>query len=190
MTMRRVTPVALLLLAGCGFLSKSAPPKLYSLDRIPPATAAAASVRGLPIGIDGIELPPGLDRREVVVRQPDHRLEVRGGEQWSDSLKALVLHTLAFDLAARLPEGSVILPGEAKPNAMRSIDVVFEELAAGSDRVVTLDARWVLREPGRPDVTHHERLTATVASLDSAQIAGGISQVLAALADRIAALSS
>ena len=182
--MRRLAP--LLLLAGCGFFSKSAPPKLYSLDRVPPA-AAAAAVRNLPIGIDAVELPPGIDRREIVIRQPDHRLEVRGSEQWSAPFKALVLHTLAFDLAARLPVGMVILPGETKPATMRSIDVVFEELAAASDRTVTVDARWILREPGRTEVAHHDRISVTVSSLDAAQIATGISQALAGLADRMAA---
>jgi ABC-type transport auxiliary lipoprotein component len=81
----------------------------------------------------------------------------------------------------------VILPGETKPATMRSIDVVFEELAASSDRTVVANARWVLHEPGRPDVAHHDRIVVNVASLDAAQIATGISQALAGLADRIAA---
>lgn len=188
MTMRRLAPAAMFLLSACGFLSKSAPPKLYALDRVAPAAAPAAAVRAaLPIGIDNVELPPGIDRRELVIRQPDHRLEVRSNEQWSAPFKALVLHTLAFDLAARLPVGGVILPGETKPATMRSIDVVFEELAAASDRNVVLDARWIVHEPGRADVAHHDRFVVNVASLDAAQIASGLSQALAGLADRMAA---
>jgi uncharacterized lipoprotein YmbA len=99
-----------------------------------------------------------------------------------------VLHTLAFDLAARLPEGMLILPGEAKPpGAMRSIDVVLEELAAGPEAKVVLDGRWVVRESGRPDVARHERIAVDIASLDSANIANGVSQALGTLADRMAA---
>ena len=179
--------VVLLFLTGCGFLSKSAPPKLYSLDRIAPAAAAPATAPAtLPIGIDSVEIPPGIDRRELVVRQPDHRLDVRSNEQWSAPFRDLVLHTLAFDLAARLPVGMVIVPGETKPAAMRSIDVAFEELAANADRTVVLDARWILREPGRPEVAHRDRIVVNVPSLDAAQIATGISQALAGLADRMA----
>jgi len=190
MTIRRTMPLLLpLVLAGCSFFSKSQS-TFYSLDRIAPA-AAVANVHGLPIGIDGVELPPGLDRREIVVRKADHQLDIRSNEQWSASLQPLVLHTLAFDLAARLPEGMVILPGEAKPSgAMRSIDVVLEELAAGPDAKVVLDGRWMVRESGRPDVTRHERIVVDIASLASANIAKGVSQALGTLADRMAAAMS
>lgn len=175
----------MLIAAGCSFFSKSQS-KFFSLDRIAPAAVTPA--HGLPVAIDGIELPPGLDRREVVVRKADHQLEIRSAEQWSAQLQPLVLHTLAFDLAARLPEGMVILPGAAKPaGAMRSIDVVLEELAAGPNNSVVLDGRWVLREPGRADVSHHERITIEIPSLASKDVATGVSQALAALADRMAA---
>ena len=45
------------LAAGCGFLSRSKP-RIYSLERIAPAAAAAGAARGLPVGIDVLELPP------------------------------------------------------------------------------------------------------------------------------------
>lgn len=177
--MRRLLFV--LFLTGCGFLSKSAPPKLYSLDRVPPAAPLPARPPALPVGIDNVELPPGVDRRELVVRQPDNRLEVRSNEQWSAPFRDLVLHTLAFDLADRLPEGMVVLPGQPKPNAMRSMSIAFDELAAGPDKLFVLDARWTLG-----DVTHHERITQQLQSLDSPVLVTATSQALATLADRIA----
>jgi len=179
---RRLAP--LLLFAACGFFSKSSPPKLYTLDRV--AGAAAAARAALPIGIDAVELPPGIDRKELVIRKPDHRLEVRNSEQWSAPFKDIVLHTLAFDLAARLPVGQVILPGETRPAATTSIDVAFEELAAMSDHTVVADARWTVRPPGGVAVAHHDRIVVNVASLDAPQIATGLSQALAGLADRMA----
>jgi uncharacterized lipoprotein YmbA len=189
MTVRRTMPIVVssfLLLAGCSFFSHSQS-SFYSLERIPPSRPVV-SVRGAPIGIDSVDLPPGFDRKEIVALKPDHQLDVRGTQQWSANLGELVLHTLAFDLAGRLPEGMVILPGEAKPSGpTRSIAVVFEELAAGPDAKVVLDARWIVKEAGRPDVTRHERITVNIASLDSANVASGMSQALAELADRIAA---
>jgi uncharacterized lipoprotein YmbA len=166
-----------LLFCGCSFFSRTKN-SIYSLERIAPAAPAAK--RGTPIAIDSIELPPGLDRREIVVRKPDHQLEVRSNELWPASLQPLVLHTLVFDLASRVPEGMVVLPGETTPATIRSVDVVFEELAAGPDRNVVLDAHWIAA-----GVSHHERIVIDIPSLDSAQIAAGVSQALAALADRM-----
>lgn len=176
--------VAVLSASGCSFFSR---PKntFYSLETLPPATPAAASTAGtapgLPVGIDALELPPGFDRRGIVVMGTDHKVEVRGTNQWTADLQEMVLHTLAFDLADRLPEGMVVLPGQPKPNAMRSMSIAFDELAAGPDKLFVLDARWTLG-----DVTHHERITQQLQSLDSPVLVTATSQALATLADRIA----
>ena len=172
-----VCAALMLLFSGCSFFSRTKN-TVYSLDRIGGTTPAVK--RGTPIAIGSIELPPGLDRREIVVRKADHQLEVRSNELWPASLQPLVQHTLAFDLASRLPEGMVILPGETPPATVRSVDVAFEELAAGPDRNVVLDARWIVA-----GVSHHERIVIDIPSLDSAQIAAGVSQALATLADRM-----
>lgn len=189
MTIRRLLPLLLVTLAaGCGFLSR---PKntFYSLTTIPPstpATPAAPAAAGTPIGIEAIELPPGLDRRDLVIRGADHKVEVRGTHQWTASLEEMVLHTLAFDLANRLPEGTVVLPGQAKPSGvMRSISVVFEELAPGQDQVFVLDARWTMGE-----LTKHERITVPMTSMESPAIVQAMSEALATLADRMAAGSA
>lgn len=182
---RRTAPFLLLLLTACGLFSRVTS-SFYSLERIAP-DSPAPTIGGVPIGIDVVELPPGFDRREVVVRRADLQLEVRERDQWTTSLEPMVLHTLAFNLAARLPEGMLILPGQAKPaGAMRSIELLIEDFAAGPDRALVLDARWILREAGRPDLVRHERITTPIASLESAAVAAGMSQALAELSDRIA----
>ena len=169
-----------LVLTGCSFFSRTKN-TFYSLERVP-SSSGVASVRGVPIGIDSVQLPPGFDRREVVVRLPDQKLDVRSTQQWSASFREMVVHTLAFDLANRLPEGMVGLPGQARPASMRTLDVVVEEFAAGPANTVVLDARWVLG-----GITHHERIDVEIGSLDSAQVADGMSRALATLADRIVA---
>lgn len=177
-----------ILIAGCGFLKRTQS-QFFSLQTIP-AVGPRVAAGGVPIGIGAVELPPGLDRRGIVVRQRDQRLEIRETEQWADSLESMVLHTVAFDLAGRVPEGMVILPGQIKPaGGVRTIDLIFEELAAGPDRSFVLDVRWILREPGpgRPETTFHERIEVEMRSLGSANIASATSRALATLADRIAA---
>lgn len=177
MTMRRAIALTILL-SGCGFFSRSKS-RFYSLDTIPGTTRAT---RGTAVAIDAVELPPGADRRDVVVRKNDHELDVRSTDQWRASLEPMLTHTLAFDLASRLPEGMVILPGQIKPAAARSISVVVEEFGAGPENAVTLNARWVI-----DNITHREQISVPIASLDSAAIAEGMSRAIAALADRMAA---
>lgn len=190
MTIRRTGAILtmVLLCTGCGFFSR-AKSQFYSLDTIPAAQGTArANLGGVPIGIDGVELPPGLDRREIVLRGADHKFEIRGTHQWASSLEEMVIHTLSFDLASRLPNGMVVLPGQAKPGAMRGLFVTFEDFAVGADKVFVLDARWTMADPGAtPEIARHERITIPMTSTESPAIAAAMSQALAALSDRIAA---
>ena len=182
MTTRSIGSLALIVLvAGCGIFSR---PKneFYSLDTI--VGTSAAGVSGSPVGIDGIELPPGLDRRGIVIRDENQRVQVRGTHQWTTSLEEMVIHTLAFNLASRLPEGMVVLPGQAKPAAMRPVHVLFEELSPGPDNVFVLDARWSV---GAAAATEHERIEIPMPSDKSPEVARAMSQALATLADRIVA---
>lgn len=174
--------VVLIVMTGCGFFRRP-PNTFYSLDVIPPEAPAATATAGTPIGLDGIELPPGLDRRGIVLRGADNKLEVRGTHQWASSLEDMVIHTLAFDLANRLPQGAVVLPGQAKPGAMRSLYITFEDLAPGPDNVFVLDARWTMT----PNVTGHERITVPLESTESPSVVTAMSRALAMLADRIVA---
>jgi uncharacterized lipoprotein YmbA len=179
--MKRFALLVLLTFAGCGFLSSRSKSNFYSLERIAPQGGVVRASSAPPVAIDSIELPPGFDRRDIVVRKADHQLDIRGTEQWSASLEPLVLHTLAADLANRLPPGAVILPGQVRPAAVRSISVVFEDLAAGPESRVVLDARWTLN-----NAAHHEQIAVDIPSLGSADIADGLSRALAQLADRMA----
>jgi len=184
MMTRRALPLVLpmLLLAACSFLKKSQP-RVFPIDKIAAtAPATAAGTRGTPFAIEGLELPPGIDRREIVVRRADKQLDVRASDLWSAELQPLMLHTLAVDLASRLPEGMVILPGELRPATVRTIDVVVEDLPIGPDAHIVLDAHWV-----EGNVSHREHIAVDLPSLESPNISTGMSQVIAALADRMAA---
>jgi len=166
--------VALLLLAGCSFFSKTKI-DIYTLDRVPGQVVAA---KGTPMAINSIELPAGFDRKEIVVRKANNRLDVRGTQQWPATFSDVVLHTLAFDLADRLPAGMMILPGDTRPASVRAIDIVFEDLSAGPDSKIVVDAR-IGTTPAHIEVP--------ISSLDSQNVASGMSHGRAQLADRKAA---
>jgi uncharacterized lipoprotein YmbA len=178
--MRARVLILVVLLTGCGFFSRTKN-TYYSLEPLPyegPRTTTPA-----PIAVEGIELPPGLDRRELAVRGESGQLDVRGNHLWAAPLEDMVIHTLAFDLANRLPEGSVILPGQAKPSGgVRTIFIVFEDFTAGPENTLTLDARWTAG-----GATTHEEIAVPVASLDSAAIVTAMNEALVQLAERIVA---
>jgi uncharacterized lipoprotein YmbA len=173
--------LVLVLLTGCAIFSRTKN-SFYSLETIGPDTPTRATVSGAPIAIDGIELPPGIDRREIVVRNGNEQLDIRGTQVWAGPLEDMVIHTLAFDLAKRLPNGAVVLPGAVKPATARPMVIVFEDLAARADRTFVLDARLTTGT-----TTRHERITVPLQSLDSAKIVAGMSDALSELADRIVA---
>ena len=117
--------------ADCSFFSKSTS-KTYSLDPIAPANPPGSPALRTAVAIDSVELPPGLDRREIVVRKANQQLDVRSNELWPANLQPMVLNALAFDLASRLPAGMVVLSGQSRPAAApRGIDIAFQELTAG-----------------------------------------------------------
>ena len=162
----------LLLLASCSFFSRTKN-TYYSLESVPGTVVNAA---GAPLALGGIELPPGIDRREVVMRKADHSLDVRSAELWSAPLNDLVMHTLASDLAKRLPEAMFVLPGQVKPAGARTLYIVFEDLAANANGEFVLEARWAAR---------HERITVPLTSTKSADIVAAMNNALAMLADRV-----
>lgn len=175
---RRAIPhvmIALLLLSSCNFLSKTKS-NIYTLDVEPPGPEHVIPTLATPIALGSVQLPPGLDRRELVVRKADHQLDIRANDLWPSNLQPLVLHVLAFDLARRLPEGMVVLPGESVRPGTRTIDVVIEDFTADSEGTVTLEATW---NGHRDGARMHMGFT------DSAHVAKGMSDALALLAERI-----
>ena len=72
-------------------------------------------------------------------------------------------------------------------SATRSIRLIAETFEAGPAEMVVLDARWILAGADGEGVTRHERIEVPIGSLESAEIAKGMSLALAELSDRIAA---
>lgn len=181
MTRLALTLTAAILLNGCGFFSRPEV-RYFSLETIEPETGIV-SIEGSPVAIEALELPPGLDRRGLVLREESPALTIRETDLWAAPFETMVLHTLAHDVAARIPPGMIVLPGQTKPaGAVRPIEVVFEEIAAGPDDELRLIAHVEIG-----GTTTVERVTEPMGSLASDEVAMATSRALAVLADRIVA---
>lgn len=177
-----------LLLAGCG---TSPPTQFITLSSQSPANnpaGMASSGKMPPVAMGYVQLPPDLDQPALVRRMRANRLDVNGTVQWGGPLDLLVQHTLAFDLAGRLPEGAFILPGEPKPQAARLLLVTVQTFSPGPGNRVVLQAHWMLvhaqsqKTIAENDTTIHVQAK----SSDAGDIAVAMSKALARFADQLA----
>ncbi len=171
-------------MVGCA----SSPATRYvDLSTISPRSAAPAATSA-PLAVGRITLPPGLDRAALVRITAENRLEVDGTVRWPAGLAVVVRRTLAFDLAARLPDGSVALPGQPDPPGdMRLLVVTLERFAASPGGTVVLDGRWSIVDDAsqRSLLARDAHIEVDTASSSAADVAHAMSAALARLADMV-----
>lgn len=183
------TMFGLCLTAASGGCGTSPPTKFITLNAMPPRSQVRPYA-GPPVIVGRVKLPPTLDRLALVRRLKGDRLSINSRVWWAAPLDRLVRHTLAVDLANRLPAGAVIIPGEVKPHRpARSLAVVFERFRVGPTGRVKLVAIWTLvdRASGRVLGTHTTLVSAPAASIAGGDIARAVSAALAKLSDAMAA---
>jgi len=176
---------ATLLLNGCG----TPETHYYVLDPDRPPATVHVPLSGS-IAITQIEIPQYLDRPRMVSRDDSNALRIAEYYQWGGRLRDNIVRTLADDLAARIPGASVVavpMPGATDAEYEILLDIrQFERLADGH---VHLRLNWHLRHHGSPTDSHHEHLVGTrrIDTTDYAAMAKAMSELLARLADLIAA---
>jgi uncharacterized lipoprotein YmbA len=176
--------VLLAMLSGCG---SSPTTQFVSLETVPPS-AGPQSFSGPPVSVGEVHLPPELDRPALVRRLGDYRLDVMGTVRWPASLDAIVQRTLALDVAARLPLGRTVLPGQPTPHeGLRLFLVTFETFAAGPNRKMTLKAWWwLVDDQSRATLlTRTSQIQVPLASDSGSDIAAAMSRALGQLADEM-----
>lgn len=184
--MKRCVPIALslallALLPACSIFSRP-DNQFYELASVP-GEPVTLRVGERPYAIGALSVPPQLERRGIVIGRDGGKLEVRGTQQWAAPFEEMVLRTIAFNLADRLPEGSMVLPGQLQPaGGSRPIQIVIESFAAGPSSVVVLNGRW-----SEGAITSEERIEIPLESLETSEVVEGMNEALAALADRIVA---
>jgi Uncharacterized protein conserved in bacteria len=173
--------VLLALLAGC-----AAPKTTYlTLAPVPGPTAATVSP---PLGIARVRMPAAIDRLYLTSATGPSTMAVADHARWVAPLGGQAQSVLAADLAQRLPDTTVLRPGDPAPHGgerMVSVNVTRFLPASG---LVELDAGWRIMS------RHHHRSIgqgrATIRVPSGATPAGeaqAMSVALGQLADRIAA---
>ena len=155
-----------------------------------PASGAAsqgASAATTPVHVGSITIPGEIDRMQLVNRIDANRLQVSDMDRWAAPLDEMIRRTLAADLAARMPAGSVSNLGESQPGQKRRVlSLDIQEFHGETDCSVTLRAAWIVSQPDSPGLRGTESLTVPSNGACPESLPAGMSRALAELSDRIA----
>ena len=170
--------------AGC----RSSPPKrFYVLDAVPPAQLRSSRPNAA-VQIAAVNIPPSLDRQEMVREKAPGALEISDVNRWGASLGDMMQNVLTRDLIDRLPAGAVILPRTSAPTGTYeiTIDILQFESNAGGD--VVLEGGWSLYHLGSdtPVLNRNVKWSEKAPAADYGAQAQAMSQLLGRLADDIA----
>lgn len=141
-----------------------------------------------PVRVAAVHLPPSLDRRQMVRLVGPNRVDISDTDRWSASLDEMVRNVLTEDLAARLPESTVVLPGAPAPAGTAGLVVTIARFGPDADGTVMLTGSWSLLAGGSdvPAIRRDVRIEAGTAATADAT-AAAMSRALGRLASEIAA---
>jgi uncharacterized protein len=174
--------------AGC---ASSPPMHYYTLSEVPGTARLSPTDNTVPVHLDRVTIPTELDRAQIVRRIDATRLQIVEDDRWAAPLDDTIRRVLSNDLAARLPPGLVADPNEPSVGEKRqSLSVDVQEFYGDASCAVTLRAAWLLKPPDSPSSrgTEEIRIPAGTDCAGTATLPAALSQALAQLSDRIAAV--
>lgn len=179
----------LLVLAGlCGLAaacSSSPPTRFFTLSPVPPA-GAAKSYAGPPVKVADIQVPPDMDRLELVRQSAGNELSVDDFAHWAAPLGDLARTALTQDLAQRLPAGRVVYPDVPEPEGTWHLSVDLLSFTCAPDRA-SLEASWSLSAKSKPAGSPRQLRLSGSCGIDGPAEAAALSSLLGQLADAVAA---
>ncbi|WP_174300563.1 membrane integrity-associated transporter subunit PqiC [Caulobacter sp. S45] len=175
------------LLAGCA----SAPTRFFTLDPVGPAQPLAAAYAGPPVKVLAVNIPPALDREELVSENMPGEVRVHDLEHWEAPLGLTARQVLVQDLAGRLPAGAVLGPASPGGDGVATLSIDIVSFRAGPDGA-QMQASWNAALPAAsgPLVFRSPLMTlrGPGAPLDGAATAQAFSFLLGQISDQIAAV--
>lgn len=133
-----VSLLAVLMLTAC---STTPPTHFYMLEALP--HTARANSQALAIGIVSITLPALLDRKQMVTRLHDNRVQLAEFHQWAEPLKDTLPRVIVKNLAELQPSYVFrAYPWSAYGNVDYRIIIDIDSFAAETKKTVKLSASW------------------------------------------------
>ena len=167
----------------------TAPDQFYTLDVLPkdPASTLAPPLVHVLLKVD---LPPLIDRAEMVINLSDNRVSILEHQRWAPPLSDQVAQTLARDMERRrsdlLVADRTFDRGKSEPVTL-TVDIV--RLTAERGGHVRMEAHWrIVDAKVGMDVIGGDSFDNTAGDASFAAIARAYSDVLSALAERLTAL--
>lgn len=174
---------AALLLASCG----SSPKTQYFTLAAEHAGTARVAVAS-PVTVAAVSLPSTLDRRQMVRQTGPNTVDISDRDRWASPLDEMSRRVLSENLAARLPEGKLILPNAPTPPGTIEISVSLAQFGPDGTGRIALKGSWsALAAGGTKRLLSRDIALETLPpAAGAAGEAAGMSQLLGKLAAEIA----
>jgi uncharacterized lipoprotein YmbA len=189
-TVGRFALSSLLVLAGCRVLEpRQDTTRTFVLSASGPVQAPREPSTAVVMSVGPVRLPDYLLRPEVVRRANENELEPSAIERWAEPIDAAVLRVLCLDLAARLPQCTVV-PFPTPPSeaiALR-VEVEIDGFEGSRGGSVRLDAHWTLRDQrSASSIVRSSKLERAAGDEGTPATVAAMSALLGELADEITA---
>jgi uncharacterized protein len=128
--------------APAGSASSSGPETATSASK-----TALASDPSFVVSVGPVRLPDYLLRPEIVRRAGENQLDPSPIDRWAEPIDRATQRVLALDLAAAMPESTVIaFPSSPAQKIALEVAVEFARFEGSHAGAAYLDARWTLRD--------------------------------------------
>lgn len=176
------------LLMSMGGCATTQPSKFYVLSPLEasfPNTPTDGSKTGLALGIGPIDLPPYLNRPQIIIRATRNELNLSEFHKWAEPLQDSIPRVLGENLSILLSTDRLaFFPWKGSRSIDYQVVVEILRFEATTNGQATLEARWQIREG-----TDRTVLVIKKSQFRSSASNEGYEAIVSGLSDNLAELS-